>query len=120
MKKITPPPSHPLPHAQNPLNKHKKHFLPPPPSLLPMETNTPLKRRVELKHKTNMKPRQFKVVDLVMQKAYPYEIENLSPKWTDPFLVVEALGNNAYKLETLEGGAISRMWNTKNLKFYFS
>ena len=80
-----------------------------------------LKRRVEVRHKTKTKPRWFKVADLVMQKVHRYQIENkLSPKWTGPFRVVEALGNNAYKLKTLEGGAIPRMWNAKNLKIYFS
>ena len=40
-----------------------------------------LKRRVKLKHKAKTKPRQFKVVDLVMRKAHPYQIKNkLSPK----------------------------------------
>jgi len=66
-----------------------------------------LKRRVELKHKTKMKPRQFKVSNLVMRKAHPYQLENkLSLKWTDLFCVVEVLENGAYKLETLEGGVI--------------
>jgi len=56
-----------------------------------------------------------------MQKVDPYQLENkLSPKWTGPFRVVEVLGNGAYRLETLEGGAIPRMWNVANLKFYFS
>jgi len=42
-----------------------------------------------------------------MRKAHPYQLENkLSPKWTDPFLVVEVLENGAYRLETLKGGAI--------------
>ena len=63
-----------------------------------------LKRRVKLKQKTKMKPRQFKVVNLVMRKVHFYQLENkLSPKWTSPFRVVEVLGNGAYKLETLEG-----------------
>jgi len=80
-----------------------------------------LKRRVELKYKTKTKPRQFKVADLVMRKVHPYQLENkLSPKWTGLFRVVEVLGNGAYKLETLEGGASLRMWNVVNLKFYFS
>jgi len=35
-----------------------------------------LKRRVELMHKTKTKPGQFKVVDLVMRKTHPYQIEN--------------------------------------------
>jgi len=42
-----------------------------------------LKRRL---YKTKTKSRQFKVANLVMRKAHPYEIENkLSPKWTGPF-----------------------------------
>ena len=66
-----------------------------------------LKRRVEYKQKSKLKPRQFQVVDLVMRKAHPYHLENkLSPKWTGPFRVKEVLGNGAYKLKTLEGGII--------------
>jgi len=61
------------------------------------------------------------VVNFVMRKAHPYQLENkLSPKWTSLFRVVEVLENGAYKLETLEGGAIPQTWNVKNLKFYFS
>ncbi|XP_068498193.1 uncharacterized protein [Phaseolus vulgaris] len=80
-----------------------------------------LKRRVEHKHNSKLRPRQFQVVDLVMRKAHPYQLENkLSPKWTGSFRVTEVLGNGAYRLETLEGGAIPRIWNATNLKFYFS
>jgi len=80
-----------------------------------------LKRRVELKQRSKVRPRQFQVVDLVMRKVHPYQLENkLSPKWTGPFRVVEVLGNGAYKLETLEGGPIPRIWNATNLKFYFN
>ncbi|XP_068492052.1 uncharacterized protein [Phaseolus vulgaris] len=80
-----------------------------------------LKRRVEYQYSSKLRPRQFQVVDLVMRKAHPYQLENkLSPKWTDPFRVTEALGNRAYRLETLEGGTIPRTWNATNLKFYFS
>jgi len=80
-----------------------------------------LRRRVEYKHNSKLRPRQFQVADLVMRKAHPYQLENkLSPKWTGPFRVIEALGNGAYRLETLEGGAIPRTWNATNLKFYFN
>jgi len=80
-----------------------------------------LKRRVEYKYSSKLRPRQFQVADLVMWKAHPYQLENkLSPKWTDPFRVTEALGNGAYRLKTLEGSAIPRTWNATNLKFYFS
>jgi len=80
-----------------------------------------VKRRVEHQYSSKVKPRQFQVGDLVMRKAHPYELENkLSPKWTGPFRVNEAKGNDSYNLETLEGGPIPRSWNAVNLKFYFS
>ena len=80
-----------------------------------------LKRRVEYKYNSKLKPRQFQVANLVMQKANPYQLENkLSSKWTGPFRVTKGLKNGAYRLETLEGGAIPHTWNATNLKFYFS
>jgi len=61
-----------------------------------------LKRRVEYKYSSKLRPRQFQVVNLMMRKAHPYQLENkLSLKWTGPFRVKEALGNGAYRLETL-------------------
>ena len=80
-----------------------------------------LKRRVEYKYISKLRPRQFQVADLVMRKAHPYQLENmLSPKWTSLFRVTEALENGEYRLKTLEGSAIPRTWNATNLKFYFS
>jgi len=80
-----------------------------------------VKRRVEYKHSSKLRPRQFQITDLVMRKAHPYQLESkLPPKWIGPFKVTEVLGNGVYKLETLEGGTIPRTWNAVNLKFYFS
>jgi len=48
-----------------------------------------------------------------MRKAHPYQLENkLSPKWIGLFRVVEVLRNGAYRLETQEGVAIPRTWQT--------
>ena len=78
-----------------------------------------LKRRVEYKHSSKLWSHRFQVVDLVMWKAHPYQLDNkLSLKWTGPFRVTEVLGNGTYKLEMLEGGAIPRTWNAVNFKFY--
>jgi len=80
-----------------------------------------LKRKVEYMYSSKLRPRQFQVADLVMRKVHPYQLENkLSPKWIGPFRVIEAHGNEAYRLETIEGGAVPRMWNATYLKFYFS
>jgi len=63
-----------------------------------------LKRRVEFRKNTKTIPRQFKVVDLVIRKAHPYQLENkLSSKWIGPFRVVEVLKNGAYRRETWRG-----------------
>jgi len=79
------------------------------------------KRRVEYKYSSKLRPRQFQVADMVMRKAHPYQLENKpSAKWIGPFRVTEALGNEAYRFKTLEGGVMPRTWNTTNLKFYFS
>ena len=34
-----------------------------------------LKRRVDYKYSSKLRPRQFQVADLVMQKAHPYQLE---------------------------------------------
>jgi len=80
-----------------------------------------LKRKVECRYSSKLRAWQLHVVNLVMRKAHSYQLENkLSPKWIGLFRVTEAHGNGAYRLETLEGGAIPRTWNATNLKFYFS
>jgi len=58
-----------------------------------------LKRRVEHKQRSKLRPQQFQVVDLVMWKTDPYQLENkVSPKWTSPFRVIEVLENGASRL----------------------
>ena len=80
-----------------------------------------VKRRIERRYNSKVMPRQFRSGDLVMRKAHQYEMENkLSPKSTRPFRITKVLGNDAYNLETLEGGAIPRTWNATHLKLYYS
>jgi len=56
----------------------------------------------------------------VLEKAALAVPCQLSPMWTGPFKVTKVLRNKAYRLETLEGGAIPRTWNAVNFKFNFS
>ena len=84
-------------------------------------TSEAIKRRVERRYKTKVKPRDFKENDLVLRKAHAIELEDkLSPKWVGPFRVQKVLFGGAYKLETLDGTTIPRTWNAANLRFYFS
>ena len=68
-----------------------------------------------------MKQRGFEVGDLVLKRiTNPTKKGKLSPNWEGPFRVLEKLHNGAYKLETLEGIEIPRIWNVASLKMYFS
>jgi len=80
-----------------------------------------LKMKVEQQQRSKHRPRQFQVADLVMRKTHPLSAGELVVSQMDrPIPRGEALGNGAYKLETLEGGPIPQTWNGVNLSFYFS
>nr|GEV04472.1 hypothetical protein [Tanacetum cinerariifolium] len=40
----------------------------------------------------------------------------LGPKWEGPYEVIEALGDGAYMLRSMDGTVLPRMWNVANLK----
>ncbi|GKD06808.1 hypothetical protein Tco_1181782 [Tanacetum coccineum] len=40
----------------------------------------------------------------------------LGPKWEGPYEVTEALGDGAYKLQTMDNTDLPRTWNIANLK----
>ncbi|GJR97250.1 hypothetical protein Tco_0269424 [Tanacetum coccineum] len=40
----------------------------------------------------------------------------LRPKWEGPYKVTEALGDGAYKLQTMDGTDLPPTWNIANLK----
>ena len=80
-----------------------------------------VKRRVERRYKTKVNPRSFQEADLVLRKARLIQMHNkLAPKWMGPYRVKEVVGLGEYKLETLDGKKIPRIWNAANLRFYFS
>ncbi|GJX43773.1 hypothetical protein Tco_0260449 [Tanacetum coccineum] len=45
--------------------------------------------------------------------------EKLGPKWEGPYEVTEALGDGAYKLRTMAGADLPRIWNVANLKKFY-
>ncbi|GJS80235.1 hypothetical protein Tco_0730116, partial [Tanacetum coccineum] len=40
----------------------------------------------------------------------------LGPKWEGPYEVIEELGDGAYKLRTMAGADLPRIWNVADLK----
>ncbi|GJV91692.1 reverse transcriptase domain-containing protein [Tanacetum coccineum] len=43
----------------------------------------------------------------------------LGPKWESPYEVTEALGDEAYRLRSMDGTVLPRTWNISNLKKYY-
>jgi len=56
-----------------------------------------VKRKVKIKHRSKVLPRQFKESDLVMQRAQMNTINNkFAPKWSRPYQIKEIVGNGTY------------------------
>ena len=80
-------------------------------------------QRLKREHNKNVKPRTFRIGDLVLRKVMdntrrPNE-GKLGPNWEGPYKVLSQAGHEAYRLEDLNGKAIPRPWNTCNLRKYF-
>nr|KYP72275.1 Transposon Ty3-I Gag-Pol polyprotein [Cajanus cajan] len=82
------------------------------------------KLRASRRYNTRVRPRSFRVGDLVWRllgEAWKDTSDGkLAPTWGGPFRVIEDLENGAYRLQELNGKPIPRTWNATHLKFYFS
>ncbi|GKE02155.1 hypothetical protein Tco_1390138 [Tanacetum coccineum] len=61
----------------------------------------------------------FKPGDFVYQNnaaSHAMDAGKLVPKWEGPYMVVEALGDGAYKLRSTDGTVLPRTWNIAALK----
>ena len=73
--------------------------------------------------KKKIKPRVFRVGDLVLRKVVantrkPNE-GKLGPNWEGPYKVISQAGVGAFRLEGMDGKPIPRPWNICNLRKYF-
>ena len=80
-------------------------------------------QRIKREHEKNVKPRVFRVGELVLRKVMantrkPNEVK-LGPNWEGPYNVLSQAGHGAYRLEDMNGKPIPRPWNTCNLRKYF-
>nr|KYP36601.1 Transposon Ty3-I Gag-Pol polyprotein [Cajanus cajan] len=82
------------------------------------------KLRAFRRYNTRVRPRSFRVGDLVWRLLGEARKDTsdgkLAPTWGGPFRVVENLEKGAYRLEELSEKPIPRTWNATHLKFYFS
>ncbi|XP_077252557.1 uncharacterized protein LOC143891950 [Tasmannia lanceolata] len=77
------------------------------------------KQKVSRYHDSKIRPREFRVRDLVLRKAaisQPKKAGKLSPTWEGPYRVKEVIRPGSYRLETLEEQLLPHAWNPKNLR----
>ncbi|GKV51226.1 hypothetical protein SLEP1_g57895 [Rubroshorea leprosula] len=70
-----------------------------------------------------VRPRTFKVGDLVLKKAgltgFETRFGKLAPNWKGPYAVAELPHPGAYVLQDAEGKRVPRVWNVNNLKKFY-
>ena len=82
------------------------------------------KQRIVEYHNRHIRPKQFRVGDLVLRRANigkgSSRIGKLSPNWEGPYRIASQIGVQAYRLETIEDGRqLPRPCNTNNLKKFY-
>ncbi len=80
-------------------------------------------QRLRKEHDKNIKPRAFRIGDLVLRKVMantrkPNE-GKLGPNWEGPYKVLSQAGLGAFRLEDMDGKPVPKPWNICNLRKYF-
>ncbi|GKB25132.1 hypothetical protein Tco_0864533 [Tanacetum coccineum] len=77
------------------------------------------KRKMERYYNLKVRSTIPRLEDLVYRSneaSKKKDTSKLGPKWEGPYEVIEALGDEAYKLQDQEGMELPRTWNIANLK----
>ncbi|GKV45314.1 hypothetical protein SLEP1_g52419 [Rubroshorea leprosula] len=81
------------------------------------------KQKVANFYNKRVRPRPFKVGDLVLRKAgltgFETRFGKLAPNWEGPYTVAEVPHPGAYILQDTEGKRVPRVWNANNLKKFY-
>ncbi|XP_031107130.1 uncharacterized protein LOC116011849 [Ipomoea triloba] len=79
-------------------------------------------RQLKSYHDAKAKPRYFQVADYVLRRreaSQPLEGGKFAKKWEGPYIIDEVIRPGTYKLTTVGGRLIDRIWNSEHLtKFY--
>ncbi|GKV49232.1 hypothetical protein SLEP1_g55995 [Rubroshorea leprosula] len=81
------------------------------------------KQKIANFYNKRVRPRTFKVGDLVLRKAgltgFETRFGKLAPNWEGPYTVAEVPHPGAYILRDTEGKRVPRVWNVNNLKKFY-
>lgn len=80
------------------------------------------KNRISRAYNKTVKPRVFKVGDLVLKTAKRIQQDvsapKFSPKWEGPYTITKAYNTRYYKIIKVDGGKLEAVINGKWLKAY--
>ncbi|GKC10583.1 reverse transcriptase domain-containing protein [Tanacetum coccineum] len=77
------------------------------------------KKKMEQQYNKRVRPVSFRLGEYVYQRNEASRAENqgkLGPTWEGPYQILEAFQKGPYKLATMEGDEILRVWHAINLK----
>ncbi|GKV15219.1 hypothetical protein SLEP1_g26021 [Rubroshorea leprosula] len=81
------------------------------------------KQKIANFYNKRVRPRTFKVGDLVLRKAgltgFETRFGKLAPNWEGPYTIAEVPHSGAYILRDTEGKRVPRVWNVNNLKKFY-
>jgi hypothetical protein len=70
-----------------------------------------------------VRPRTFQPGEMVMRRMFPNKrlekIGKFNANWEGPYIIKNALGNGAYRLQTQEGEDVKNPWNSFHLKKFY-
>ena len=97
--------------------------------LLDEKSEQVLKRTEDYQRKTTryynqkVKPRSYKLGDLVLKKLLPARKNpahgKLGPSWEGPYIVTHVIRPGNYELQTEEGKILPHTWNAEHLKRFY-
>ncbi|XP_019173867.1 PREDICTED: uncharacterized protein LOC109169440 [Ipomoea nil] len=85
----------------------------------PQHRMTEYQRAVKRYHDAHVEPRYFDIGDIVLtdrQAALPNQGGKIAKNWEGPYRDSTIIRPGTYKLETMEGKLIERIWNSNRLK----
>ncbi|GKV40237.1 hypothetical protein SLEP1_g47906 [Rubroshorea leprosula] len=81
------------------------------------------KQKIANFYNKRVRPRSFKIGDLVLKKAgltgFETRFGKLAPNWEGPYTVAEVPHPGAYILRDTKGKRVPRVWNINNLKKFY-
>ena len=84
---------------------------------------TSYQHRLACSYNRRVKPRVFRLRDMVLRKAFENTADptagKFQPNWEGPYVVMRAGETGSYAIDKMDGTPVPRMWNAMHLRRYY-